>query len=179
MISDKVTLEVVEGPMAGKHFEFEGHSFFILGREPNAFELPESESSCLKLSDEDARISRQHFLLETNPPDVCIRDLGSLNGTYVNGIKYGAREKGETPEDGRKHRHPEVSLKNGDRIQVGDTVLAVRVELSAICCQCGSDISDALRKQYTWVDGTYLCAPCKEKMAASLNPPRCRHYKTP
>ena len=34
---------------------------------------------------------RHHFIHEVNPPAACLRDLGSLNGTYVNGKKFGAR----------------------------------------------------------------------------------------
>ena len=52
----------------------------------------------------------------------------SLNGTWVNGKKYGAREKGETPEQGAKRRYPEVAIKHGDRIKVGVTELEVAVE---------------------------------------------------
>src|SRR5207253_10181023 len=47
---------------------------------------------------------------------------------WVNGKKFGAREKGETPEQGGKRRYPEVALKNGDRIQVGRTELEVSIE---------------------------------------------------
>jgi serine/threonine protein kinase len=66
--------------------------------------------------------------LEANPPHACLRDLGSLNGTWVNGKKFGAREKGETPEKAAKRRYPEVALKHGDRITVGQTELEVSIE---------------------------------------------------
>jgi serine/threonine-protein kinase len=48
--------------------------------------------------------------LEIAPPQIFIRDLGSLNGTYVNGIKVEG-----------------AHLKAGDRIQGGETVLEVEV----------------------------------------------------
>jgi hypothetical protein len=34
---------------------------------------------------DDATASRHHFILEANRPDAVVRDLGSLNGTWVNG----------------------------------------------------------------------------------------------
>ena len=56
-----------------------------------------------------------------------MRDLGSRNGTYVNGRKVGGRQEGESPEEGARRAYPEVTLKQGDRIQVGDTALEVHV----------------------------------------------------
>jgi pSer/pThr/pTyr-binding forkhead associated (FHA) protein len=45
-------------------------------------------------------------LLSRNEPlDARIRDIGSLNGTWVNGKKIGAREQGETPEAGQKRQY--------------------------------------------------------------------------
>jgi serine/threonine protein kinase len=66
--------------------------------------------------------------LEANPPEACLRDLGSLNGTLVNQKKYGGRLKHETPEEGAKRSYPEVTLKNGDLIGVGQTSMEVRIE---------------------------------------------------
>ena len=36
---------------------------------------------------------RRHCLLDINPPDIRVRDFGSLNGTYVNGTMIGQREQ--------------------------------------------------------------------------------------
>jgi serine/threonine protein kinase len=67
--------------------------------------------------------------------------LGSLNGTYVNGRKYGGRPKHETPEQGAKRHYPELHLKDGDEINVGQTVLTVHVEEAKRSGYCGdSDI---------------------------------------
>jgi pSer/pThr/pTyr-binding forkhead associated (FHA) protein len=65
-------------------------------------------------------VSRHHFLLEAAPPTCALRDLGSLNGTIVNDIKYGGRNPKETPEDAAK-RCKSVTLENGDYIQAGAT----------------------------------------------------------
>jgi pSer/pThr/pTyr-binding forkhead associated (FHA) protein len=42
------------------------------------------------------RISRYHCLLDINSPDIRVRDLGSLNGTIVNGKKIGQRQRNQT-----------------------------------------------------------------------------------
>jgi serine/threonine protein kinase len=76
---------------------------------------------------EDECVSRHHFILEVCPPQACVRDLGSRNGTYVNGRKVGGRKEGESPEEGARRAYPQVTLKHGDRIQVGDTALEVHV----------------------------------------------------
>nr|WP_266889633.1 FHA domain-containing protein [Trichormus azollae] len=55
-------------------------------------------SDCnLQLAKEiDMRISRYHCLLDINSPDIRVRDLGSLNGTIVNGKKIGQRQRNQT-----------------------------------------------------------------------------------
>ncbi len=72
----KVTLTVIEGPHLGRVFEFDRHDTFIVGR---------AKSAQFRLSDDDEFFSRNHFLLEVNPPLCRIMDLCSTNGTRVNG----------------------------------------------------------------------------------------------
>ena len=112
-----VQLRITEGIAKGKGFTFAAHDTFFLGRHPD----------CQVHLPEDERVSRHHFILEACPPQACVRDLGSRNGTYVNGRKVGGRKEGESPEEGARRAYPEVSLKHGDRIQVGDTALEVHV----------------------------------------------------
>ena len=96
----RVTLRVIAGPQTGRVFTFEQHETFMIGRSEDAqFCLPQ-----------DRFFSRHHCLLEIAPPQCFLRDLGSTNGTFVNGLKV------ET-----------AHLKNGDRIQGGETVLEVEV----------------------------------------------------
>jgi len=156
----KVKLEVIEGPMRGKSFVFDEHDTFLFGRMPD----------CHACFPNDQMVSRHHFIMEANPPDACIRDLGSLNGTYVNNMKHGSREKDETPEEGAKRRYPEVNLKDGDHIKVGDTVLKVHLEATAICCECNRAIAEQDRQKCAWIGGTLICVACKDKLA-SLNKP--------
>ena len=96
----QVNLKVIAGPYKGRIFSFTQHDSFLIGRSPDAH---------LYLPD-DRFFSRNHCLLEINPPHSFLRDLGSTNGTFVNG-----------------QRVKEVFLNNGDQIRGGETVLLVEV----------------------------------------------------
>ena len=54
----------------------------------------------------DPSLSRVHFMVEVNPPQCRLTDLGSTNGTKVNGRKISAAD-----------------LVDGDLIEAGQTVL--------------------------------------------------------
>jgi eukaryotic-like serine/threonine-protein kinase len=85
---------------------------------------PDGTSKSFALTEHDT------FLLEAYPPMASLRDLGSMNGTTVNGKKCGGREKGETPEQGALRQYPSIDLKHGDRITVGQSSIEVRVEIA-------------------------------------------------
>jgi len=67
MAGMRVGLTVIEGPEKGRTFSFDEPENFLLGR--NA----EGSEAHLKLSPDDTYVSRNHFLLEINPPDCFIR----------------------------------------------------------------------------------------------------------
>jgi serine/threonine-protein kinase len=161
-MAGKVKLSVTQGSMKGKLFAFSDHDTFLFGRMDDCH-------ACLP---EDSQVSRHHFILEVNPPDARLRDLGSLNGTYVNHVKHGGRAKDETPEQGAQRRYPEVALKHGDEIVVGQTALCVSVEFDAICCECDSAIPDSDRASCAWVGGTFLCPSCKLALERQAHPPK-------
>ena len=104
--------------MKGKAFLFDEHDTLVFGR----------ARECHCCLPDDQLVSRHHFLLEVSPPLARLRDLGSLNGTYVNGKKCGGRKPGEDPEQGGKRRYPEVDLHHGDEVRVGDTVMRLTAE---------------------------------------------------
>ena len=56
----------------------------------------------------DARVSRHHARLQTRRGTLVFTDLGSTNGSRVNGVRV-----------------DECALGTGDRVQVGDTILLV------------------------------------------------------
>lgn len=72
-------------------------------------------------------ISRHHCLLDINPPVVRVRDLGSRNGTYVNGKKIGQRSPDMAPEAAAVADLPDYDLHAGDTVQLGDISLEVTV----------------------------------------------------
>jgi serine/threonine-protein kinase len=55
--------------------------------------------------------SRLHFLVEVNPPRVCVIDMNSRNGTWVNDRRVQTAE-----------------LRDGDRIKAGHTILKVTLQ---------------------------------------------------
>ncbi len=117
-MSGEIVLTVTTRNAQEKAFVFNSHETFLFGR----------VDDCHICLPEDQQVSRHHFLMEVNPPQVCIRDLGSRNGTYINKQRYGGRAKHETPEEGAKHDYPQVELHDGDEIRVGQTILRIQVK---------------------------------------------------
>ncbi len=98
----RIVLTVIAGPHKGLEFTFAGHDTFLVGRSRHAhFRLPAK----------DRYFSRIHFMMEVNPPECQLIDMGSHNGTYVNGEKILIAD-----------------LKDGDQIRAGHTILRLRVE---------------------------------------------------
>jgi hypothetical protein len=91
-------LVVIDGPDAGRSFLL-GPGKRVLGRQP----------ACDFLLTDD-QVSRQHCQVEETHDRVMLTDLGSRNGTIVNGNRVE-----------RTFLHP------GDRMQVGRTVLELQV----------------------------------------------------
>ncbi len=164
-MSGKVTLLVTAGPIQGRRFEFREHDTFLFGRAPDCH---------AQLDASDTSASRHHFLLEVNPPAARLRDLGSLNGTHVNGRRHGGRDRHQTPEEGAQNPHPEVDLKDGDRVRVGGTHFTVDIEAEALCAECGGPIAALEREAAAWIAGTYLCGPCRRhgRTGRTLGMPR-------
>lgn len=98
----KVKMLVVQGRPAGKILVFPvGEYYFGRGKECHV--RPNSEW-----------VSRQHCLLRVTPNDVYLRDLGSRNGTLVNGVLLAVNE--------------ERPLGHGDRVQLGQLVFELQRE---------------------------------------------------
>jgi serine/threonine-protein kinase len=98
----RINLTVTAGPHTGKVYTFEEHDNFIVGRSKRAhFQLPVK----------DKYFSRIHFMVEVNPPQCRLMDMGSTNGTYVNGQRVDI-----------------IDLHDGDQIKAGQTVISVSVQ---------------------------------------------------
>ncbi|MBI1246278.1 protein kinase [bacterium] len=114
-----IRIEIKKGPMEGQVFEFEGHDIFLFGRD---------EQHCHASIQEDPFVSRHHFLMEVNPPFSRLCDLGSRNGTFVNGKKHGGRVTFAKLESEGKVGPPVVDLCHGDVITAGKTVFQIFLE---------------------------------------------------
>jgi len=96
-------LLVRSGPSAGQRFEIKS-SRVVIGRRSR-----DTVSDVPMILIDDARISRQHLEIVAKPDGLYVRDLGSANGTWLNG-----RQVGGDP----------VRLENGAELHVGpDSVL--------------------------------------------------------
>ncbi|NET00206.1 MAG: protein kinase [Sphaerospermopsis sp. SIO1G1] len=119
-MSSKITLTIIQGKLSGKQYSFESRSTCIIGR---------NHDCNLQLANEiDMTISRYHCLLDINPPDIRVRDLGSLNGTFVNGRKIGQRKRNQTAQEGLKLNFPEYDLQDSDEIKLGDICFKIAIE---------------------------------------------------
>ncbi len=88
--ADIAVLVVTRGPYAGSRFPL-ASTVTTAGRHP--------ESSIFL---DDVTVSRRHAEIEAGPDGFTVRDVGSLNGTYLN-----------------RERIEEAPLVNGDELQIG------------------------------------------------------------
>jgi two-component system, NtrC family, response regulator HydG len=98
----KYLLSVTEGPDAGTSFPINDEN-----SEPRML-LGQSPACAVRLS--DPHVSRRHAALEVDGRGLRFTDLGSTNGSWVNGVMV-----------------LDAILRSGDRVQVGGTVLQVHV----------------------------------------------------
>jgi len=108
-----VILTATDGELKSEVFVFGGDVQVVIGR---------SAGCSLRLLDPTA--SRRHCLIDAGGEVVWVRDLGSLNGTYVNGQLVGRRP------DGAKSRQPFRELHDGDELRVGNHVFRVTLAMT-------------------------------------------------
>jgi hypothetical protein len=96
----KVTKLVMLEPKRRKGETFLVQGGLVIGRAP----------SCAIVLDDDSFVSQLHARVDRRDDQVWVEDLGSTNGTYVNGAKL----------------HAPAGLSNGDRITIGSAVLEAR-----------------------------------------------------
>jgi len=66
--------------------------------------------------------------LEVSPPHASLRDLGSLNGTHVDGKQCGGRKAGESPEEGPSVSTRSLRFGTEAAIDVGKSRIAVKIQ---------------------------------------------------
>jgi hypothetical protein len=97
-----VTLEAVSGPIAGRRIEVRSGTILRIGR---------TAKSDYALS-EDSYLSGQHFAIENDGNEARARDLGSSNGTFVNGERVVS----------------ENVLREGDSLTAGGSTFTVHID---------------------------------------------------
>ena len=158
----QVNLRVLAGPYHGRVFCFTQPDTFLIGRSNDAH-------LCLP---DDRFFSRNHCLLEINPPRCILRDLGSTNGTFVN-----------------DQRVSEASLEHGAQIRCGETVLLVEVStgeensraldshaetpgkpviVAVPCLNCGR--REEAQASSSDEQLTFLCEDCRIELKKSPQP---------
>src|SRR4051794_8921636 len=96
----KIVLRVTSGPCEGQEFAIDQGGTYVFGRSSRVtFPMPS-----------DLLLSREHFQIENAPPVGQLIDLGSTNGTKVNGLRV-----------------ERVLIRAGDTIEAGDSVFTVQV----------------------------------------------------
>ena len=115
-----VVLKVTLGPHSGQEYQIDRPDTFTVGRSTHAeFAMTQ-----------DLVLSRKHFQVENKPPLCNLVDLGSTNGTKVNGLRV-----------------THVALREGDVITAGDSAFVVHfmedskdTQDFAGCAGCGGRI---------------------------------------
>ena len=107
-----VRLTVLTGPHKGGRFCFRGSSPTTLGRASEC-------QICFCGEQRDLCISRRHCELTFDPPTVQVHDLGSANGTYVNG-----KNVAPCPIATALKR---LTANDGDILTVGGTSLQINI----------------------------------------------------
>jgi hypothetical protein len=115
-----VVIRVTSGPHSGQEYLIDRRQAFMVGRSSRVH-FPMTK---------DLLLSREHFRIENQPPHCHLADLGSTNGTKVNGLRV-----------------ERVLLRDGDVITAGDSSFVVQFaessgdgECFATCAGCGKRI---------------------------------------
>lgn len=119
----EVVLRVTSGPHSGQQQLVRAGETCVVGR---------SSQASFAMHD-DPLLSREHFQIEVGPSHCTLKDLGSTNGTKVNGLRVDT-----------------VPLRNGDIITAGDSSFQIELEHRTEdgetllhCSACGQSATDA------------------------------------
>jgi hypothetical protein len=99
-----VVLEAVSGPVTGRRIEVRAGSIVRIGRTARA-DHPIGE---------DSYLSSLHFAVECDGAQCRVRDMGSSNGTFINGSRI-----------------TEQLVQEGDSVAAGESTFTVHVEMPA------------------------------------------------
>ena len=117
----EVRLTITQGLHRGKEFVFRERTVGAIGRAADCL---------LRLPCDLAHldVSRHHCLLDIDPPRIRVQDLGSRNGTFVNGRLIGHRTSRDPVEQEAEPPSAGCELKDGDELGLGPVVLRVGIK---------------------------------------------------
>jgi serine/threonine-protein kinase len=146
-----VVLKVTSGPHSGQEYLIDQTETIMVGRSSRV-QIPMVK---------DLLLSREHFQLDSQPPLCHLVDLGSTNGTKVNGLRV-----------------ERVVLREGDVITAGDSAFSVHFadgsengEYLVECSGCGARVSVQTSEYLRAVDSDsdpelhdfWLCEECQAR----------------
>jgi len=117
---NQVILTITNGQLCGERHVFIERQPCLIGRAPDCDIQLSGDISF-------ANISRHHCMLDIDPPAVRVRDLGSRNGTFLNGERIGDDGPYLEHEDRTSRSSDYVPLMDGDELRIGSTTLTVRI----------------------------------------------------
>lgn len=112
-----VRLTVMTGPHKSERFCFCGPTCCLVGRGEDCFVQ-------MAGAPKDGLISRHHCQLLIDPPILKVLDLGSLNGTYINGRMVESVEM-TLPAAEKELLPPNQTAQAGDCLTIGGTTFKV------------------------------------------------------
>jgi pSer/pThr/pTyr-binding forkhead associated (FHA) protein len=118
-MAETVRLTVLTGPHKGRRFCFRGPTVCRVGRAEDCFVR-------FAGSERDQSISRHHCQLHLDPPCIRLQDLGSKNGTYVNG-KAIADQAAQDMAALLQGNAPIAAVQDGDIITIGGSSFQIEV----------------------------------------------------
>jgi len=121
-------LRCLDGPLVGELIPLESDRFLI-GRETDCNLRPDNEL-----------ISRHHCVLRRDEYGLRVRDLGSKNGTFVNGEKI----------------RGDVVLSDGDELRFGDMTFHIVLDVIAESAEATSKSLDEAHQQTALLEGNTL-----------------------
>ena len=109
-----LVLRALTGDLRGQEFAVKSPAHCILGR---------SRKCSLRLPG-DATVSRQHCLIEIDNRGAWVQDLGSLNGTLVNGSKI-SPVHAPADSEATHVQSARQELNDGDELRICNNIFAV------------------------------------------------------
>lgn len=140
---ERVILRAKNGKFKGQELALENGADYILGRA--------RECACV-LDDPLYLVSRRHCRIKVHAPFVSVQDLGSRNGTLVNGTSIGCREKTKKFEEFLQEEYKEVPLEDGDTLDIAGYEFEVEFQPKLPC----SD-TEPRDQEKLWTSDCALC----------------------